>query len=268
MECVMHTLRVTLTPLLAGAVLLPAALAAQTPAHDPSSTLEQVLPADIAQQVLARIADARSRALPAAALEHRALELQAKGMPSAEIPSVIAETENAMGTGKTALAAGGRTDASDAEVEAAGTGVAKGVDGGTISDLAKSAPSGRSLAVPIAVLTALVDRGLPADEALARVVARLQAHASDQQLASLPDQADDGLAHKPATTGQALAATQRPDQAGPPNSTPAGTTPTGITPPVTVPPSSVPVAGPPTSVPANGGQGTRPTTPSHPTGRP
>lgn len=265
----MRSIRLTLPSLAAGALLLPAVLAAQTPAHDPSSTLEQVLPPSIAQQVLARIADARSRALPAAALENRALELHAKGTSPAEIPGVIAKTEDAMATGKAALAAGGRAHASDAEVEAAGAAASKGVDGATISSLAKSAPSGRTLVVPLAVLTALVDRGLPADDALARVVARLKAHASDQELAALPEQADNSLAHKPAATGQALAATKRPDQAGPPSSTPAGTTPAGITPPVAAPPSSVPVsAGPPTSVPTNGGAGTRPTTPAHPTGRP
>jgi hypothetical protein len=265
----MISIRLTLSFLAAGALLLPAALAAQTPAHDPSSTLEQVLPPSVAQQVLARIADARSRALPAAALEHRALELHAKGTSPAEIPGVIAKTEDAMATGKAALAAGGRAHASDTEVEAAGTAVSKGVDGATISSLAKSAPSGRTLAVPLAVLTALVDRGLPADDALARVLARLKAHASDQELAALPEQADNGLGHKPATTGEALAASKRPDVAGPPSSTPAGTTPAGITPPVAVPPSSVPVGtSPPASVPANSGGGTRPTTPTHPTGRP
>ena len=47
--------------------------AAQTPAHDPSDRLREILPADVAERVLARIADARARALPAAALENRAL---------------------------------------------------------------------------------------------------------------------------------------------------------------------------------------------------
>lgn len=239
--------RSTLIVLAAGALALPAGLAAQVPAHDPSSTLEQVLPPSVAQQVLATIADARSRALPAAALEHRALELSAKGMPPADIPGAIAGVETAMGAGKAALAAGGRAEASDAEVEAAGAADANGVDGATISALARSAPSGRSLAVPLAVLTALMDRGLPADDALAQVVARLEARASDQQLAALPDQAGNGLDHMPATTGQTLAATKRPAWAGPPAMTPGG-----VSPPVAAPPSS----------------GARPTVPTHPTGRP
>ncbi len=237
--------RLRLSILAAGALALPAGLAAQVPAHDPSSTLEQVLPPSVAQQVLAIIADAQGRGLPAAALAHRALELNAKGMPPADIPGAIAGVEKAMGAGKGALLAGGRAQVSDAEVEVAGAAEANGVDGATISALAQSAPSGRSLAVPLAVLTALKDRGLPADDALAQVVARLQARASDQQLAALPDQAGNGLDRTPGTAGQALAATKRPAWAGPPG---------GISPPVAAPPSSV--------------GGARPPIPAHPTGRP
>ena len=241
----MRTLPWTLTTLVAGVVCLPAALPAQTPDRDPSSTLEQVLPPAVAAQVLARIADARSRQLPAAALEHRALELQAKGMPPAEIPNAIAQAEEAMAKGREALVAGGRAHPSDDEVEAGGEVVAQGVDGATVSSLAKSAPSGRSLAVPLAVLGALVDRGLTADDALSQVVTRLQAHASDEQLATLPDRAAAGQSHKPPTSGEDLAATKRPDHAGPPSSVPAGTD-------------------RPVSVPANGGQGVRPTSPPAP----
>jgi hypothetical protein len=239
--------RSTLMGMAVGALALPAALVAQTPAHDASGTLEQVLPPSVAEQVLATIAEAQSRGLPATALAHRALELTAKGMPPTDIPGAIAGVETAMGAGKAALAAGGRAQVSDAEVEAAGVAEGNGVDGTTISALAKSAPSGRGLAVPLAVLTALMDRGLPADDALARVVARLEARASDQELAALPDQAGNGLDHWPATTAQTLAASRRPAWAGPP-----GVTPGGVSPPVAAPP----------------GSGARPTVPTHPAGHP
>jgi hypothetical protein len=238
----MRTPGTTLTRAMA-ALLLPAALAAQTPAHDPSSTLESVLPPDVAQQVLARIADARSRGLPAAALEHRALELQAKGMKPADIPGAVGESEAAMAKGKDALIAGGRAQPSDAEVEAAGTGLGRGVDGAAVSALARSAPSGRSLAVPLSVMTSLVDRGLPSDEALAQVRDRLQANASDDELAGLPEQAARGQAHRSDAASLPPAASRPPDRAGPP-----------------------------ASIPANGASGSRPTAPGssrgHPTGRP
>jgi hypothetical protein len=235
----MAKLRLLLPTLLASVLLQPIGLAAQTPARDPSGILEQVLPPAVAQQVLDRIADARSRGLPAAALQHRALELHAKGLPPSDIPKAVARIEEAMAKGKVALAAGGRTHPSDSEVEAAGTASEHGVSDAALSGLANSTPGDRSMAVPISVLSSLVERGLTSEEALSKVVARLQAHASDQQLATLPEQAAQGVSHKPEATGGALAATKRPS-----------------------------------SVPANGGQTTRPTTvpapntPSRPGGRP
>lgn len=235
----MVNVRLLLPMLLAGLVVRPAGVAAQTPARDPSGVLEKVLPPAVAQQVLDHIADARSRGLPAAALEHRAVELQAKGLPPAEIPDAIGRVEKAMAKGKTALEAGGRTHPSDSEVEAAGTASEHGVSDAALTALAHSTPGDRSMAVPIAVLSSLMARGLPSDEAIARVVAKLQARASDRQLATLPEQASGGSSHKPATTGTALAGTKRP-----------------------------------ASVPGNGGRGNRPTSlppssaPTHPGGHP
>ncbi|HEY3012697.1 MAG TPA: hypothetical protein VGJ36_08130 [Gemmatimonadales bacterium] len=235
----MANVRLLLSMLLAGVVMQPAGLSAQTPARDPSGVLEQVLPPAVAQQVLDRIAEARSRGLPAAALEHRALELHAKGLPSSDIPEAVTRVADAMAKGKNALEAGGRTHPSDSEIEAAGTASQNGVSDAALTALANSTPGDHSMAVPIAVLSSLVDRGLTSQEALSRVVAKLEAHASDRELAELPAQAGGGLSHKPEVTGQDLAGTKRP-----------------------------------ASVPANGGQATRPasvpptSTPGHPGGRP
>ena len=57
------------------ATLLFASTAAAQKAHDPSAQLRQVLPAKVADHVLATIADARSHSLPAVALEQQALRL-------------------------------------------------------------------------------------------------------------------------------------------------------------------------------------------------
>ncbi len=64
-------------------------VSAQTPAEDPSARLRQVLPADVAARVRARIADARARDLPAAALENRALKSprRASRPPTSRSPS-------------------------------------------------------------------------------------------------------------------------------------------------------------------------------------
>ena len=219
-------------------MLLAVPAAAQTPARDPSATLEQVLPSDVAALVLVHIADARARQLPAAALEHRALELAAKGVRPADIERDVAAQEIAMAAAKQALEAGGRSHPDDDEVDAAGTVLQKGLDGAAVSALAKSAPSGRSLAVPLLVIASLTDRGLPSDEALEQVLARLQARASDQELQQLPGQSDQALTHRPALTGQALAGTN-------------GSRVSGL-----VPPSP------------HGGGTVRPTTPARPSGHP
>ncbi|MBI4420374.1 MAG: hypothetical protein HY560_06070 [Gemmatimonadetes bacterium] len=69
---------------------------------------------------------------------------------------------------------------------AGATGLHLGVDGGAINALATSAPAGQSLVLPLAVLGALVNRGLPSDEALAAVRERLAARARNTDLAELP----------------------------------------------------------------------------------
>ena len=116
------------------------------------------------------------------------------------------------------------------EIDAGAEAIRKGVDGSSISFLAKSAPSGRSLAVPLFVIGSLTDRGLSSDDALQRVLARLKARASDSDLESMPGELpsrasnaqgkpagstgrDFGQSHKPASAG-------RPATAGPPAGVP------------------------------------------------
>src|ERR1041385_5808222 len=176
--------RITLSATIA--LVASAAVQAQTPANDPSARLKQVLPTDVATRVLAVIAKAKSVDLPTEALENRALKFAAKGVNGDSIVKSVAEQEQRMeGVRDTLQHARGHKPAGD-EVEAGAEAVRKGVDGAKVSELAKSAPSGRSLAVPLYVIGSLVDRGLPSDQALAKVEARLKARASDQDLEKLP----------------------------------------------------------------------------------
>ena len=217
-------------------IVIAGTAAAQTPAYDPSARLREVLPADVATKVLATIAEARSHNLPAQALEQRALKFAAKGVEPKLIAKSIGEQEDRMEKAKDAI--DDVRKPSDDEIEAGAEALRQGVDGSAVSELAKSAPSGRSLAVPLFVIGSLVDRGLPSDEALARVLARLQARASDNDLENLAGNrpADAGQSNKPANTG-------RPATAG----KPAGV---GANHP----------SGPPAGVPANAGKGAKPTT--------
>jgi hypothetical protein len=228
-------------------VSLGASLGAQTPANDPSARLREVLPADVANRVLDVIAKARARELPAQALEMRALKFAAKGVDPKSIEKSIQEQVERMSDAKDALQKGRGRKPSDDEVAAGAEVLRKGVDGAKVSELARTAPSGRSLAVPLYVIGSLIDRGLGSDAALVRVQDRLKARATDVDLeqlpAELPAQAAGGQSHKPAETGRDLAATKRPGSA-------AGGGQGGGS-----------GGGPPAGVPANGGRGSRPTTP-------
>lgn len=222
-----------------GVLLAAATAGAQTPANDPSARLREVLPADVAQQVLATIAAARAHELPVRALEQRALKFAAKGVEPKLIAGSIAEQAKRMEKVKDALDAVRGRKPSDDEVEAGAEALRQGVDGADISELAKSAPSGRSLAVPLFVIGSLVDRELPSDEALQRVLERLQARASDRELEQI-------AGNRPADAGRG----NRPEGAGRP-ANPGRALGVG----------NRPTAGPPAGVPGNAGRGTKPTTP-------
>lgn len=220
-------------------------LQAQTPAYDPSARLREVLPADVAERVLSRIADARARELPAEALANRALKFASRGVAPAEIERSVNDHAERLGEASEliATARGARPDAE--EIDAGAEALRQGVDGASVSALAKSSPSGRSLAVPLFVMGSLVERGLPSDAALARVRDRLAARASDAELESIVP-GRNAAAGDNGQRGIDRAAAARPQG--------VGTSGTART---------------PTNVPRNGGQATapsRPTTP--PTGRP
>jgi len=209
----------------------------QSKAQDPAARLRAVLPADVAERVLATVAQARARQLPAQALEARALKFAMRGEDPAAIERAVNEHSARLAQSQATLngARGGRP--SDDEVEAGAEALRQGVDGAAVSALAKSAPSGRSLAVPLYVLGQLAARGLPSDDALARVKERLAAKATDAELEQLPAQAVAGRENRPAEVGRDLAKTRRPGNVG------GGAGAAG---------------GPPAGVPANAGAGARP----------
>src|ERR687885_25031 len=78
-----------------------------------------------------------------------------------------------MADAKRALGEGGEAEPSDDEVEAGADALGKGVDPKAVTELAKTAPKDRDISVAMLVMSQLMDRGLPSDEALAAVEARL-----------------------------------------------------------------------------------------------
>ncbi|HKI96124.1 MAG TPA: hypothetical protein VJ992_12630 [Gemmatimonadales bacterium] len=193
----------TLT-LLTGLTVLPLALAAQ---QNAVARLQQVLPASVADSVIAIVTNATNHGLPGQAIAERALETVAKTRNGQDAQAAAQALASDLQASHDALAGSGHQP-SASEIEAGAQAMELGVSGSTISALAQSAPSGRSLAVPLAVLGALVNRGLPSDGALQAVSDRLTARASDTQLTQMPGQAGQMIAqgYRPADVGPALAA--------------------------------------------------------------
>lgn len=208
-------------------------VSAQSSTDDLTARLREVLPAEVAERVIATVSDARSRGLPARALERRALMLARKGAEPGSIARSVAEQSRAMAEARAALARGRTGRPADDDVAAGAEAIRKGVDRSHVSELAKSAPSGRSLALPLFVIGNLVDRGLPSDAALARVLERMNARATDAELARLSDQAVAGRAR--GETARAGRAGTRP---APPAASGRGAAGGAVrgTPPANVPP--------------------------------
>jgi hypothetical protein len=183
------------------ALCMPSAALAQ---QDPLERLAEVLPDRVREQVLARVAEARSRELPEQAMANLALEGIAKGRSAEEVLAAVEILVADMGRAQEALQAAGHAPATG-EIEAATAAMRMGVDGETVSELARSGPSGRGLAVPLLVIGGLAERGLPSDDALAAVRDRLAARADDAELLrAFPDVAQ-GLGMRPDQVGTALA---------------------------------------------------------------
>jgi hypothetical protein len=169
-----------------GVVVLAGSLASNT-AHaqlpgKPEQRIRAALPTESADRILATIAAARAHELPAVVLENRTLELAAKGVQPSDIETDVSRHAQELERARAALARGGRANPAADETEAAANAMSNGVDGSAVSDLAKTAPSDRPIAMPIYVLSSLVEGGNPVQNALDRVRDALNAGVSDQQL--------------------------------------------------------------------------------------
>jgi hypothetical protein len=219
--------------------LVSSSLFAQGPANDPGARLREVLPADIARHVLSRITEARVRQLPADALENRALKFAAKGVSPLDIQRSVDEQFTRMESARSAIVSARSSMPASDEIEAGAEAIRKGVDPAAVSVLAKSAPSGRSLAVPLFVIGSLTDRGLSSDDALQRVLTRLRNRATDADLEAMPGDVGaplpPGQAKRGGQSGREFGQSHHPASAGRPST-----------------------AGPPAGVPGNAGKKSKP----------
>lgn len=213
---------------------------AQRPGADPSARLQELLPADVAERVLARIAEARERELPPeaiAALENRALKFASRGVDPAALEQAIGEHAERMQRAQQAIEQGRGQRAHGEEIDAGAEAMRQGVDGAAVSELARNAPSGRSLTVPLFVIGSLVERGLPADQALQQVRERLSSRATDRDLERLAGEPGRG---RPAGAGPGMRPAERPAGTGRPSDVPA----TGGRPTIPTRPPATPPTGP------------------------
>jgi len=208
----MRFARALATTLSVLALALPASGGAQ--GTDPSTRLRSVLPAAVAERVLGRIAEARAQGLPAAALEQRALRFAARGVAPADIERSVNEHAARLRASKDLLdRARGRRSAEE-EVEAGAEVLRLGVTGASVAELAQSAPSGRSLAVPLYVIGSLVSRGIAADDAIASVRTRLLGRASDAEIEQLTTTEPGRSGERGSRPTAAETERGRPDQPG------------------------------------------------------
>ena len=215
-------------------VLWPAAVYAQ---QDPVARLRELVPGDVSDQVIAIVREATAGGLPGVAIANRALEAQAKGKDEVVIAIAARDLRSVLAQSRDDLSVAGRVP-DPGEIEAGAAAHELGVEAQPIRALASSTPSGRSLVVPLAVLGALVDGGLPAEDALQAVRARLAEQTSNTDLAAMPGQA-----------GQMIAAGRNPpDLAGALGAVrPSGSAAASLSGP----------GGPPESVPSNNGSAGR-----------
>lgn len=221
---------------------------AQDVAGDPSARLTAVLPTSVAQHVLALIKTARAEGLPADALANRSLKFAARGIAPSAIAHAADDQLARMRSARDVLRGARPKPPTATEIEAGAEALREGVSASDVAAVAKSAPDGRAVTVPLYVIGSLVSAGVPASEALQRVESKLKADASDADIEA--DGRDAAASHRSADNGRGHGAGD--DQSG------------GVGAPASSNPAAHGAAhggGPPAGVPGNAGNHGRPTTP-------
>jgi hypothetical protein len=173
--------RITLAAVaaLAGGTTLASA---QQPARDMSTLarLEQTLDADTYRAVTKVIDGARARALPTDPLVDRALEGAMKRAPGDRIRAAVATLAQRLEVAKKALA----PSPTEGDIAAGAGALSVGVPREALRTIRSLQPD-RPVAVPLGVLTELVSRNVPIDQATTLVVDLLRRGATAPQLVAL-----------------------------------------------------------------------------------
>lgn len=125
---------------------------------------------------------AHARRLPVDLLIAKAREGEVKRMPVGRIEVAVRDLAERMSAVSTALAPG----ATEQELRAGVDAVRAGVGVETLQEMRRVAPNG-SLAVPLGVLTQLVVRGVPVEQASVRIIGMLQGGALPKHFIALDE---------------------------------------------------------------------------------
>ena len=155
-----------------------------------SASGEHRLSADAQSKVDANLRVARERKLPEEPIRQRVAEGQAKGASDAQVVAASGKTLVDLQSSFDAMARGGHSSPSEAEISRGAALLARGYTSVEIEGVARKAPSNRSLVVAFDVLTSLQARGVSTGRAIAQLEGQLAAHASDAQLTSLAANVD------------------------------------------------------------------------------
>jgi hypothetical protein len=177
----MITTRFFFVVTMALAAALPTARA-QAPARDasPLTRLERTLDADTYRAVIQAIDGARARALPTDPLVDRALEGAMKRAPGDRIRAAVFTLAQRLEVARNALA----PSPTEADIAAGAGALSVGVPRETLRTIRSIQPD-RPVAVPLGVLTELVARNVPVDQAATLVVQLLRRGATPTQLVAL-----------------------------------------------------------------------------------
>jgi hypothetical protein len=177
----MNTTRLSFLVVASLVAVVPVA-GAQVPARDasPLTRLARTLDAETYRAVIQVVDAARARALPTDPLVDRALEGAMKRAPGARIRAAVSALAQRLEVARNALA----PSPTEADIAAGAGALGVGVPRETLRTIRSVQPD-RPVAVPLGVLTELVARSVPVDQAATLVVQLLRRGVTPTQLVAL-----------------------------------------------------------------------------------
>jgi hypothetical protein len=171
------------------------------------------LPTATAQQIELSVAEARANGLPFEALLDKAVEGIAKGVPAPRIAGAVAQLAGELATARSILEDG--TPPVPTDVAAVADAMRRGVPEPAIRRVAGQAGPGEPVALAVHTMGDLMDRGVPAQQAVAVLDAWRFRGAHQEELRELAD-AVERLIRQGVMPGPAAAALANAMRGGPP----------------------------------------------------